>query len=324
MTRRRPSSRLSRAFVCLRRGLTVALAVHPELGKPDGQRPQSFPPQTARGFLPAGAGASGGGGVGVGCCTGPWGPRGSPLIACSDHAQARPATGHGTGLGGLDTAQTKWGCRLVFRCSGARRALTCANCPSRGRAELLEHLPAVQQEAHCRPCSASPATGAGIRQLLHTVFLLNQLAGPDCPVPQPGVTCPERSGLSSRRLPVLCLWLVPHCHESARAQARGSSPCWAHCRALGPPGARGEDLTWPRPPTTGAPFPPSLSWPKPFSVSTPPAAGDVLGCVLRTEGSQACPGAVHPKLLIPVQGLQQEPVKPGPSAEARAGFANSS
>lgn len=174
----------------------------------------------------------------------------------------------------------------------------------------------MQQEAHCRPCSASPATGAGIRQLLRTVFLLNQVAGPDCPVPQSGVTCPESSGLSSRRLPVPCLWLVPHCHESAQAQAWGSSPCWAHCRPLGPPGSRGEDLTWPRPPTTGAPFPPPLSWPKAFSVSTPPAAGDVLGCVLRTEGSQACPKAVHPKLLILVQGLQQEPMKPGKGSES--------
>ena len=117
-------------------------------------------------------------------------------FACSDHAQARPATGRGTGLGGLDAAQTKWGCRLVFHCSGARHALICANYPSRGRAELLEHLPAVQQEAHCRPRSTSPTAGAGIRQLLHTVFLLNQVAGPDCPVPQPGVTCPESSGLS--------------------------------------------------------------------------------------------------------------------------------
>ncbi|XP_045317400.1 uncharacterized protein LOC123589389 [Leopardus geoffroyi] len=242
-------------------------------------------------------------------------------LQCPCPGQARHRT---RGRPGRSRHSTKWGCRLVFHCSGARHALICANYPSRGRAELLEHLPAVQQEAHCRPCSASPATGAGIRQLLRTVFLLNQVAGPDCPVPQSGVTCPESSGLSSRRLPVPCLWLVPHCHESAQAQAWGSSPCWAHCRPLGPPRSRGEDLTWPRPPTTGAPFPPPLSWPKAFSVSTPPAAGDVLGCVLRTEGSQACPKAVHPKLLIPVQGLQQEPMKPGPSAEARAGFANSS
>lgn len=98
----------------------------------------------------------------------------------------------------------------------------------------------------------------------------------------------------------------------AQALAGPTADSW------GPPGA-----CWEARPGQGL-LPPGLlsshpfPGPRLFSVSTPPAASDILGCLPRTEGSQASPGAVHPKLLIRVQGLQQESVKPGKGSESPA------